>query len=556
MYGTMKNHESQLNARDCSNHAVNLSYNNGLTVVDDSDPLLVNVVLQVDFKNIIGCKFFTTQRKDAKIKNNNKKKNNALSYSKSTEFTDSASTTTLEEPFVTPPSAPESPSQDDENIAYTLEIIAIYFPIISCCSIICGSRQGYERKIYTIHFDKNEVCRNFASMIDIIVSNNEYYKMISANNNNTVTTLNLNINMNIRKRKYIIIVNPKSGTGNSENVWKRQVMPLLEDAKIEIDLLMTTSATDAPNYIQYYQELDTTIEAIMCIGGDGTLNDVINAVIRRDDAFKCMKSITFIPIPSGTGNGLAKSISYESSLPCTPESMTFIALKGSKKSVDIADVTFSDNSRRQAFLMLGWGLIADVDLLSETMRMLGEARLYYAGVYNILRRKLYPAKLSIITRNSKDIEEGKGTTTTRAERSTSDVSLLELPSLNEPFIVKDNENYTSEVLHEGLFILIWVVQTSHCAMTMFSGPTCRLGQGSFVVYWIEDQMSRAGMLQLLLQIDNGEHEHNPLVKKRNCLAYRIEPHTNGSLFTLDGEHTPEGAMQACISSNSIQTMSI
>lgn len=550
----MKIDESRLDARDCSNHAVKLCYSNGLTVVDDLDPLNVKTVLQVEFKNIIGCKFFTTKRKDTNNNNNNKKKsnNNVLSYSKSTEFTDSASKTTLEEPFVKPPSESQ---ENYENVAYSLEVIAIYFSIISCCSAICGPRQGYERKLYVIHFDKREVCRNFVSMIDVILSNNEHYKMISATNNNIITPLNLNLNMSVRRRKYIVIINPKSGTGNSEKIWKHQVMPLLEDAKVEIDLLMTTSATDAPKYIQYYQELDTIIDAILCLGGDGTLNDVINAVMRRDDAFKCMKSITFIPIPSGSGNGMAKSISYESNLSCTPESMTFLALKGSKKSVDIADVTFSDNSKRQSFLMLGWGLIADVDLLSETMRMLGEIRFHISGVYNILRRKLYPGKLSVITRNAKDIEEGRGSST-RGERSRSDMSLLELPSLNEPFVIKDNENYTSEVLHEGDFILIWVVQTSHVSTTMFSGPTCKLGQGSFVVYWIEDQMSRAGMLQLLLQIDNGEHDNNPLVKKRNCVAYRIEPHSNDSLYTLDGEHTPQGAMQACISSNSIQTLSI
>ena len=42
--------------------------------------------------------------------------------------------------------------------------------------------------------------------------------------------------------------------------------------------------------------------------------------------------------------------------------------------LDLARVWTSDQKQHWAFLLLGWGLIADVDLLSEPLRWMGEAR--------------------------------------------------------------------------------------------------------------------------------------------------------------------------------------
>lgn len=49
---------------------------------------------------------------------------------------------------------------------------------------------------------------------------------------------------------------------------------------------------------------------IVTIGGDGVLFEVINGIMERPDWKHVMKSIPLAIIPGGSGNGLAKSLSF------------------------------------------------------------------------------------------------------------------------------------------------------------------------------------------------------------------------------------------------------
>lgn len=55
--------------------------------------------------------------------------------------------------------------------------------------------------------------------------------------------------------------------------------------------------------------------------------------------------------------------------------------------------TTKDGKSHISFLSLAWGLVSDVDILSETMRYLGETRLYIAAVYFMIRRRYYDGRL-------------------------------------------------------------------------------------------------------------------------------------------------------------------
>lgn len=56
-------------------------------------------------------------------------------------------------------------------------------------------------------------------------------------------------------------------------------------------------------------------------------------------------------------------------------------------------MTTKDGKSHISFLSLAWGLVSDVDILSETMRYLGESRLYIAAVYFMIRRRYYDGRL-------------------------------------------------------------------------------------------------------------------------------------------------------------------
>lgn len=102
---------------------------------------------------------------------------------------------------------------------------------------------------------------------------------------------------------------------------------------------------------------------------------------------------------------------------------------------------------------------------------------------------------------------------------------------------------------DSSFIFVWILQTSHCTANMYSNPLKKANDGLFTVYLVRD-ITRYEMLQLLIQMDTGDHINHPKVEAFQCTAYRIEPLdergevcSSGGMYTLDGECVEYGPIQ-------------
>ncbi len=67
-------------------------------------------------------------------------------------------------------------------------------------------------------------------------------------------------------------------------------------------------------------------------------------------------------VTGGTGNGLVKSLLHESQEEYSARNASYVAVKGRPAPLDMSLVS-TRQQQYQAFLLLGWGLIADVDIL-------------------------------------------------------------------------------------------------------------------------------------------------------------------------------------------------
>jgi hypothetical protein len=139
----------------------------------------------------------------------------------------------------------------------------------------------------------------------------------------------------------------------------------------------------------------SVFNAVLTIGGDGLLFEIVNGIATREDGETILRVLKFTPIPGGTGNGLIKSILFECHEEYSALHATFVALKGVSSHMEIKKVTTIDGKLHHAFLILGWGLISDIDILSESMRCLGESRMYIAAVYLMLRKWRYRGRLQM-----------------------------------------------------------------------------------------------------------------------------------------------------------------
>ena len=102
--------------------------------------------------------------------------------------------------------------------------------------------------------------------------------------------------MAIKKRHITFIINPVSGTTKKKNIPKL-IEDIFGNSDIEVSIVNTDYAGHAK---EIAANLCTKNTEIIAVGGDGTINEVVNGI--KDSG------ATFGIIPSGSGNGLARHL--------------------------------------------------------------------------------------------------------------------------------------------------------------------------------------------------------------------------------------------------------
>lgn len=129
-------------------------------------------------------------------------------------------------------------------------------------------------------------------------------------------------------RRFLVFVNPVSGRGLAVSIWKNQVEPMLLQAGVQIKLVMTQYANHARDVVE---DVDTSLyDCIMAVGGDGVLFEIVNGLSSRSrgDGETVLSELPVAPVPGGTGNGLVKSLLFESGEEFSVVNAVFMALKG------------------------------------------------------------------------------------------------------------------------------------------------------------------------------------------------------------------------------------
>jgi diacylglycerol kinase (ATP) len=121
-------------------------------------------------------------------------------------------------------------------------------------------------------------------------------------------------------RKFFILLNPASGQIDKYKLQK-QIEAYLAEKGIEFECFQTERKKHATQLVSELLTPDFT--DILVVGGDGTLNEVVNGLRNTQ--------IPISIIPKGTGNDFAKALK----LPKKLNQQLEIALNGKVKSVDV-----------------------------------------------------------------------------------------------------------------------------------------------------------------------------------------------------------------------------
>jgi len=164
-----------------------------------------------------------------------------------------------------------------------------------------------------------------------------------------------------------LIINPEAGHGKGRKYLDR-ILTLLQNRGIEFDVAISEYHEHAIELAEN-TELDQ-YDAMIAAGGDGTVYQVLNGIMRRPEAKKPPLGI----IPIGTGN----AGSWDTTGVRTLDEAIDVILAGKKRKVDIG--TFLMDHAMYYFLnVIGVGFVADVGQIAVKFKWMGEVA-YTLGV--------------------------------------------------------------------------------------------------------------------------------------------------------------------------------
>ncbi|XP_068148038.1 sphingosine kinase 2 [Drosophila tropicalis] len=493
-----------------------------------------------------------------------------------------------------------------------------------------------ERTVLTLRF------RSFDSFEDNMREADRWYRALRWQLHQTLEDIFVDRTNEERRRRVLVLLNPKSGSGNGREVFNMHVSPVLNEAEVPYDLYVTKHSNFASELMST-RRLDAWC-CVVAVGGDGLFHEIVNGLMQREDWEQVLPNIALGIIPCGSGNGLARSIAHGYNEPYFSKPVLGAALtviSGRSSPMDVVRVQLKERSV-YSFLSIGWGFISDVDIESERLRMFGYQRFTIWTLYRLANLRTYNGRVSYLPSHQTGQRvggmEGMQEPTLRMLQSSrsynttlnkqqllnvpaslhhsveclpsefADVISLEtsinqsfrsrcdswlsggsrrsyyysisdsiyhsladesdlaeqsqiygassylenrpqnfgppssLPDLDQPLSPEDGWQ-----VEEGEFIMMHAVYQTHLGIDCHFAPKAQMNDGTIHLILIRGGISRPHLLSFLYNMSSGTHlpeVNNQYVKVLPVRAFRLEPHDNHGIITIDGERVEFGPLQA------------
>mmetsp|Transcript_19965 Transcript_19965/g.32911 ORF Transcript_19965/g.32911 Transcript_19965/m.32911 type:complete len:528 (+) Transcript_19965:102-1685(+) len=359
------------------------------------------------------------------------------------------------------------------------------------------------------------------------------------------------------EKPILVLINPKSGPGHSTKIWMNTGNKVIcQDAGHRVEVVTTERANHALELISTTKDLCGKYKGIVIVSGDGLMYETLQGIMQRKDWAHCVRWLPVGILPGGSGNGLAKSINEQASLPHSPLSSSFVVAKNHVRALDVAAVDIGTNDkvkRVYSFLSLAWAIASDIDIGSEYMRSLGESRFTIEAIKRFINLRKYNGRLSYLPctegqvgqlpRSGKDETVQTPPTYWELHGEQVDAEAAPAPILN---LVPNPDEPVPENWHvvEDTFWSMWNCNVEYMSGSASVAPHAKLDDGYWQLSYLRENgyhgMSKGKLLDYLLGLDSGKHQEKDFVEMTPTQAYRFEPlpNPNGKtegIIALDGE---------------------
>jgi len=140
--------------------------------------------------------------------------------------------------------------------------------------------------------------------------------------------------------RWFAIINPTSGNGSSKQKWP-EIEALLNTYNFDFDFAFTEHENHSSELIQH--AIKNGFLNIICVGGDGTLHNIINGIMNQN--FQQSKEVAIAMVPIGTGNDWVKT----HNIPNDFEKAIQVIKKCNIKTQDLGKIEFLNEDRKPVF---------------------------------------------------------------------------------------------------------------------------------------------------------------------------------------------------------------
>jgi diacylglycerol kinase (ATP) len=173
------------------------------------------------------------------------------------------------------------------------------------------------------------------------------------------------------ERRIGVLVNPASGAGRVGR-HSADVLRGLASRGDHVVAIQGQSAQDAERLL--VDAMAEGLDILVAVGGDGTVNQALQAVVGTDTALGI--------IPLGTGNDAANSVGLAGA---TPESAVSVVLAGSRRAFDVGRIDTSDAAIRYFLCVMSSGFDSSANERANQMTWPSGTALYIRAMLAVLR---------------------------------------------------------------------------------------------------------------------------------------------------------------------------
>lgn len=198
--------------------------------------------------------------------------------------------------------------------------------------------------------------------------------------------------MKVTLNSWFVIINPTSGNGASKNKW-REITRLLDVFNFNYQYAFTKYKNHSVKIVQ--EVIAKNITNIICIGGDGTLHNIVNGIMMQTHMPSHKVKVGVIPI--GTGNDWVKTHNISKDISLAIQTIK----RGHITQQDIGKIEFLNSSKPIVYFnnIAGIGFDGFVVSKVDKYKHIGSLAYLYGTLASLFSFKNFESKTSFQTKD-------------------------------------------------------------------------------------------------------------------------------------------------------------